>query len=115
MNLAAEIAVVIFVGLGAFALARASRLRHVAKFGAPPPGTKIRTFGFFALLSVVYLAVGWWSPLALVGVLVGAVVLSQLVGFQNQPWSWWQQCRDGAVFANILTAPLILVIYWVAR
>ena len=112
MNLLAEIGIVILVGLGAFVMARASRLNYVAKFGPPPPGTKVRTFAFFALWSLVYLALGWWSPLTLAGGLAGAFLLSQFVGYQSRPWSWWQQFRDGVVFASIFVAPLVLVTFW---
>lgn len=50
MNPLVEIGIVILVGLGAFVMARASRLRYVAKFGPPPLDTKVRTFAFFSLV-----------------------------------------------------------------
>jgi hypothetical protein len=115
MNPFAEITIVLAVGLSAYVVARISRARHIARFGAPPPGSRVRTFAFFLAWSIAFIVLGLWSVSVLVATLVVLVVLSQLVGFSSRPWSWWQQFRDGGIFASLIVAPLTLLVLWYAR
>ena len=112
MQLALEMAFVIALGIGAFAATRISKSRHIAKFGAPPPGSHMRTIAWFALSSLILAVVAWWSFVAFASLLASAVLISQVVGFRSRPWGTWQQLRDGAMFACLFTAPIIVGTLW---
>ena len=113
-NPAVQIALVLAFGLAAIALARLSRLRHAAKFGPPPTGTKVGTFVSIGIWSAVYAVIGWWSISALITILLTLLILTQFFGFRAQSWSRWQQFRDGGILASLFVAPVLLFVVGVS-
>ena len=109
-NLVIEIALVLAIGFAAIALVRLSRTRHAAKFGAQPPGTKMKTLFSFVVWAAVYAIIGWWSCSALVLVLIALLAFSHIFGFRDQPWSNWQPVRDGGIIASLIAAPTLLFV-----
>lgn len=109
-NPAVQIALVLAIGLAALTLVRLSRLRHTAKFGPPPTGSRVGVFISLCSWSAIYAIIGWWSTQALVTILVAILVLAQVIGFRTQSWSRWQQFRDGGIIASLFVAPLLLFV-----
>jgi hypothetical protein len=91
-------------------LSRWSHNRHIARYGPPPPGSGIKTFGLFvswciALTALLYF---WtWGPLVVLG---GAFVLPQL-GFDNRAWGPWQRLRDAGIYAFVLFVPIAFLVF----
>lgn len=80
--IAAYFAGIALVLAAIWAIARWSYKRHLAKYGPPPPGSGIKTFGLFVAWSAAFAAVlsVWeWGPYA---VFVGGLIVPNL-GFRN--------------------------------
>jgi hypothetical protein len=105
-----EIVAACVLGIMLLVVARESRSRHRAKFGPAPRGSFLRALTWFASCSIALAFLAWWAAPAFWALLVLLVVASQLAGrFQAVAWGPWQQFRDGAVGASIVTAPLVAV------
>jgi hypothetical protein len=113
---ALQIAAVVLLGVAVFAIAHLSRRRHYAKFGPPPPGSNSRTLLWFFGCSVGLGLLAWLSTPAFWVLLVAMFVASQTVGgFRARPWGPWQQFRDGALGAAVITAPLLAIAVVITR
>jgi hypothetical protein len=116
MDPALDLIAVVLLGAAVFAAARHSRSQLYAKFGPPPPGLQSRTVLWFLGCSVVLALLAWWSRPAFWVFLVAMLVASQTVGgFRARAWGPWQQFRDGAVGAAVITAPLLAVALVIAN
>ena len=95
----------------AYVVAHLLRQNHIRKFGPPPAGSGTKTFGLFGMWCLVFGVAAFVSREALALVLVGAVVLSQVVGFKVRTWSRWQRFRDAATSAVLFCASIASVWY----
>jgi hypothetical protein len=111
-----DLAAVVLLGAVVFTAARFSRARHHAKFGPAPPGSNARTVLWFLGCSGALAVVAWWSRPAFWVLLVVMLISSQTVGgFRTRAWGPWQQFRDGALGAAVITAPLLAVALLIAN
>jgi hypothetical protein len=112
MSLLIKLTVILSVVLALWVYLRNSRRRHVARFGPPPPNAQWRTMLFFALWSVLWLAVGWWSAHALAITLSAALGAFAITGLGPRRWSWRQQLRDGGIYSAACVGTLSLVAFY---
>ena len=115
MGAALEIAAVLVLGVGALFISRASRARHIAKFGPAPTGSRGATVAWFGACSAALAVLAWLSITAFGAVLVALLVFSRVAGFRARAWGPWQQFRDGAVYSALFSAPVILLAVWMTN
>lgn len=92
-----------------WAVARWSSKRHIAKYGPPPPGSGVKTFGLFVAWCAAFaalLSVWEWGPYA---VFVGGLAAPHL-GFDNRAWGPWQRFRDAGIYASVVFVPAALLV-----
>ncbi len=118
-----EIILAILGGIVLIVLARFSRKRHEARFGAPPPGHNKTTFLYFSAWSLAYVLLGWLYLNFMINffaALMALVVLYALSQsflftfsiFKDRRWSRWQQVRDSFLFASLFTLPITLMYFY---
>jgi hypothetical protein len=95
---------------GLWAITRWSHRGHIAKFGSPPPGSGMKTFGWFAGWCAVLAFLIWaWPEGALV--VMGGAFLAPHLGFDDRAWSPWQRFRDAGIYAAVLFIPVAFLAY----
>ena len=109
-------AIAYFGGLAAvlaaiWGISRWSHRRHLAKYGPPPPGSGLKTFGWFAGWCVGLALLIWASPEGALVVMAGAFLAPHILGFDNRAWGPWQRFRDAGIYATVLFVPIAFLAY----
>ncbi len=110
-------------GIAVVTLELATWKRHLAKFGAPPPGHHMGTLLSFVLCSLAYIALSWLHTglatllaagfffMVFLGYMTAGLLdfgLTNLVNFKGMAWSRKQQARDGFALASWLVLPIVM-------
>jgi len=92
-------------------ISRWSYRRHIAKYGPPPPGSGMKTFGWFAGWCATLAALIWAWPDGALVVMAGAFLAPHFLRFDNRAWSPWQRFRDAGIYATVLFVPVAFLAY----
>jgi hypothetical protein len=94
-----------------WAITRWSYRRHIARFGSPPPGSGMKTFGWFVGWCVALAFLIWVSPEGALIVMAGAFLAPHILRFDSRAWGPWQRFRDAGIYATVLFVPIAFLAY----
>ena len=96
---------------GLWAISRWAHGRHIRKYGPPPPGSGMKTFGWFAGWCATLAVLIWAWPDGALIVMAGAFLAPQILKFDDREWGPWQRFRDAGVYATVLFVPIAFIAY----
>ncbi len=94
-----------------WALSRWSYRRHIKEYGPPPPGSGMKTFGWFVGWCTALAVLIWASPEGALVVMAAAYLAPHILGFDNREWGAWQRFRDAGIYATVLLVPIAFLAY----
>jgi hypothetical protein len=93
------------------AITRWSYRRHIAKFGPPPPGSGMKTFGWFVGWCALLAFLIWAWPEGALVVMGGAFLAPHILRFDDRAWGSWQRFRDAGIYAAVVFVPIAFLAY----